>query len=293
MFAFQVPETVCRAPHAPNAVPTPKTSTMTHLPNKQSLLALLGVAITLTTSGSSSAAVLASDVFNYSAGTFSTDAWNGGIGWSGAWRDNSTNATYDPSIGSDGRLHTESASTADRHKGVIRTLSDSYNVADDGTLWASVSISVSTVGETSQYAWLSFMNGATTEQFRIGRHEATNTHWALQASTNIPGTSPGSTIVLGQIDNLVFKMQYVGGNTVYSLWINPGSTDGNLGTPDSTITRPGSLTFDGIRMQSRASATFDNFVLGTTFADVVPEPSSALLGLVGSVLLLIRKRRSA
>lgn len=265
---------------------------MTRQPNRQSPLALLGAAMIFSTTSSSYAAVLASDVFNYAAGAFSTDAWNGGTGWSGAWRDNSSNATYDPTIGSDGRLHTESASTADRHKGVIRTLADSYNVADDGTLWASVSISVSTIGETSQYAWLSFMNGATTEPFRIGRHEATNTHWGLQASTNIPGTSPGSTIVLGQADTLVFKMQYIGGNTVYSLWVNPGSSESGLGTPDSTITRPGSLTFDGIRLQSRASATFDNFILGTTFSDVVPEPSSVMLGLVGSGLLLMRKRRS-
>jgi hypothetical protein len=265
---------------------------MTHLLNKPSPLALLGAAMIFATTGSASAAVLASDVFNYAAGNFSTDAWNGGTGWRDAWRDNSSNAPYDPSIGSDGRLHTESASIADRHKGVIRTLSDSYNVADDGTLWASASISVSTIGETGQYAWLSFMSGATTEQFRIGRHEATNTHWGLQASTNIPGTSPGSTITLGQIDTLLFKIQYVGGNTVYSLWVNPASTESGLGTPDSTITRAGSLTFDGIRMQSRASATFDNFTLGTTFSDVVPEPSSALLGLMGCGLLLMRKRRS-
>lgn len=265
---------------------------MTHLPNKPSLLALLGVAITLSTAVSASAAVLASDVFNYTAGNFSTDAWNGGTGWTGAWRDSSNNATYDPAIGTDGRLHTESASINDRHKGAVRTLSDSYSVADDGTLWGSVSISVNTVGESGQYAWLSFMNG-TTEQFRFGRHEATNTHWGLQASTNVAGTSPGSTIVFGQIDTLVFKMQYVGTNTVYSLWVNPGSTEGDLGTPDSTLTRAGSLPFDGIRLQSRASATFDNFTLGTTFADVVPEPSTSLLGLVGSCLLLIRKRRSA
>jgi hypothetical protein len=266
---------------------------MIHLLNKPSRLALMGAAIILPTTGSGFAAVLASDVFNYPAGAISADAWSGGTGWSGAWRDNSTTVTYDPVIGPDGRLHTESASTVDRHKGVIRTLADSYNVADEGTLWASVSMSVSTVGETSQYAWLSFMNGASTEQFRIGRHEATNTHWTLQASTNVVGTSPGSTIVLGRVDTLLFKMEYVGTNTVYSLWINPSSTEGDLGTPDSTITRAGSLTFDGIRMQSRASATFDNFTLGTTFADVVPEPSSTLLGVMGSTLLLVRRRRRA
>ncbi|MBK1816488.1 PEP-CTERM sorting domain-containing protein [Luteolibacter yonseiensis] len=260
--------------------------------NQPIRLAILAAAIILPTAGAASAAVLASDVFNYPAGTFSTDAWNGGTGWSGAWRDSSNNATYDPSIGTDGRLHTESANAADRHKGVVRTLSDSYNVAEDGTLWASVSMSVNSVGETGQYAWLSFMNG-TAEPFRFGRHDATNTHWGLQASTNVPGTSPGSTIVFGRIDTLLFKMEYVGGNTIYSLWVNPTGSETDLGTPDSTLTRAGSLVFDGIRMQSRASATFDDFTLGTTFSDVVPEPSSLLMAVSGSLLLLSRKRRRA
>jgi len=266
-------------------------------PKTRSRLAFLGAAISLSIVSSASAAVLASDHFNYQEGTFITDAWNGGTGWSGAWRDNSTTATYDPAIGADGRLHTESANTGDRHKGVIRTLSDSYNVATDGTLWGSVSMSVTNVGETGQYAWVSFMNMSNgSEQFRIGRYETSNTNWGVQvgnASGNFAGgTTSGSTVVLGENVRLLFKMEYVGGNTIYNLWVNPaGSAEGDLGTPDATITRAGSLTFDGIRLQSRAGATFDDFVLGTTFADVVPEPSSMMLGVLGSALLLIRKRR--
>lgn len=266
------------------------------LPSKTRFrLALLGAAICLSAAGSASAAIIASDHFNYSEGAFTTDAWNGGTGWNGAWRDSSGTATYDPAIGADGRLHTESISTGDRHKGAIRTFSTPYDVASNGPLWGTVSISVTNMGETGQYAWLSFVNG-NTEQFRFGRYETSNTNWGVQvgnAAVNFAGgTTPGSTVVLDQAARLVFKMEYVGGNTIYNLWVNPtASAEGDLGTPDASITRAGSPVFDGIRLQSRASATFDDFVLGTNFADVVPEPSSMMLGLLGSGLLLIRKRR--
>lgn len=272
-----------------------KTTAMILPPKTRFRLALFGAAICLSTAGPASAVVLASDNFNYPEGTFVTDAWNGGTGWNGAWRDSSGTATYDPAIGADGRLHTESASTGDRHKGAIRTLSNSYDVASNGPLWGSVSMSVTNVGETGQYAWLSFVNG-TTEQYRFGRYENSNTNWGLQignAAVNfVGGTTPGSTVVIGEAVRLLFQMEFVDGNTIYNLWVNPaGSTEGDLGTPDATITSAGSPVFDGIRLQSRASATFDDVILGTTFADVIPEPSSMMLGVLGSGLLLIRKRR--
>lgn len=263
---------------------------MIHLLHKPSRLALLGATLTFLTTGPTFAVVLASENFDYPEGNFSTGAWNGGSGWNGAWTDSSSSATYDPTIGADGRLHTESASTSDRHKGILRSLSSPHDVATSGTLWGSVSVSVTNIGETSNYAWVSFMNG-TAEPFRFGRHDSTNSNWGLQSSTNVPGTTSNSTIVFGEAATLVFKLEYIGGNTIYSLWVNPASTEGDLGTPDATLTRAGSLSFDGIRLQSRASATFDDFYLGTTFADVIPEPSSAMLGFLGSSLLLIRKRR--
>ena len=250
---------------------------------------LLVTGMAFSTTGPAFAAVIASDRFDYPTGPFSAESWNGGTGWDGAWRDSSNNAAYDPSVGSDGRLHTESESTVDRHKGAVRTLSNSYNVATDGTLWGSVSISVTNIGETSQYAWLSFMNGSA-EQFRFGRHDATNTKWGLQAGTNVPGSTPASDVIFGAAAKLVFKMEYIEGNTIYSLWINPESAEGDLGVADATLTRPGSMAFDGIRLQSRASATFDDFVIGTAFSDVIPEPSSAMLAVLAGSLLLVRRR---
>lgn len=264
---------------------------MTSSSNNRPRILPLAAAFTLAALGSSQAAILVSENFNYPQGTFITDAWNGGSGWNGAWRDNSSNATYDPSIGADGRLHTESASAADRHKGVIRTFSNPLNVASSGTLWGTVSISVTSLGETGQYAWVSFMTG-NTESFRYGRNEnaTTGLNWGVQAGSTVVGSTANSTVVLDTAATLVFKIEYVGGNTVHSLWVNPGTTEAGLGTPDATVTANGSQIIDSIRMQSRASATFDNFVIGTTFNDVIPEPSTALLGLLGSGLLFVRRR---
>jgi hypothetical protein len=274
---------------------------MIHLINPNLRRALLGAVITFSTAGSAFATVLASDHFDYPAGTFSADAWNGGSGWSAPWTDVSGTATYDPAIGGDGRLHTESLSTADRHKGVLRSFSSTYNTSTSGTLWGNVSISISATGETTDYAWLSFTEG-TTEKFRFGRIQGQttgNTHWGLQggaagSSNSVVGTTINSLVTLGEAANLVYKIEYAGGNTLLSVWINPtAAAEGELGTADATFTQTGSVVFNGVRLQSRASATFDDFILGTSYADVIPEPSSAMLGVLGSSLLLIRKRRDA
>ena len=101
----------------------------------------------------------------------------------------------------------------------------------------------------------------------------------------------------------------VRGNTDYSIWVDPSGFDQLLGVPTGGTTA--SLTsnlsdfdFDRVRLGddttsiAQGAAAFDEFRMGTTANDVVPEsipePSSlllALLGLLGLAVLPRRRRR--
>lgn len=264
------------------------------LRKKSACLALTSIAaIALTAGNQLHAAVLASENFNsYGQNNWSANSWNGGTGWSGAWTNTATDG-YLPGIGSDGRLHTEgSVGNTTRHKGVLRSLSTTYNTSTTSTMWGSVSMSISNSGESGEYAYISFMNGGS-EAFRFGRSGGEHAgFWGIEQG-NVPGVAlTNAPVVLGDIVTLLFKIEYDGTNTIFSLWVNPTATaEGDLGTADATLSRNATFSFNGIRMQSRSNGTFDDFTLATTFAEAIPEPSSALLCILSSSLLLIRKRR--
>ena len=86
------------------------------------------------------------------------------------------------------------------------------------------------------------------------------------------------------------------------LWVNPDTSDG-VGTEDLTsaftpvTTHPKADVFDGARLWAwntldvGEEVLLDEYVLGTTWADVIPEPTTiVLIGLGG--LAVIRRRRS-
>ncbi len=87
-------------------------------------------------------------------------------------------------------------------------------------------------------------------------------------------------------------------------WVNPDSTDTGE-TPDFSIeypltTVPKCDTFDGITFEAHSSldvgsdvVLMDEYVIGTTWADVVPVPEPATMTLLalGSVAMLKRRRR--
>jgi len=103
-----------------------------------------------------------------------------------------------------------------------------------------------------------------------------------QSFTTIP-------VVEGQTYHLVAQVDF--DNDKLNLWVDP--TSGDLATPDVTRAYTGTNWSSAVRLASggTGSTSWDNLSVGTTFADVVPEPATlAWLGGVGALALLRRRR---
>ena len=77
------------------------------------------------------------------------------------------------------------------------------------------------------------------------------------------------------------------------LWV--GATGSPVNVSGAAMVTGNSLELgdvDRIRIMGNNAQTFDNLVIGTTMADVdaIPEPSAALLGGLGMLALLRRRR---
>ncbi len=79
-------------------------------------------------------------------------------------------------------------------------------------------------------------------------------------------------------------------NDLLALWVNPDGSD-TAASYDVSKAYNGSNWASSLRLASGTAVTWDNFRVGTTFADAVPEPSTALLALLPLALLTARRRR--
>jgi hypothetical protein len=96
-------------------------------------------------------------------------------------------------------------------------------------------------------------------------------------------------VVAGQTYRVVSEIDF--DNDKLNLWIDPGA--GDELTPDATRAYAATNWSSAVRLASggTGSTSWDNLAVGTTFADVVPEPATlAWLGGVGALALLRRRR---
>jgi hypothetical protein len=142
------------------------------------------------------------------------------------------------------------------------------------------------------FGGVSFYNTNNVQVFLVGNHWFDTTITAGSdsgyAGTSIP-YSVGTPIRL--------VLEVTKSNSVtfgdWKLWVNPGT--GSFATPDTLGL---SVSFGGLSsLQSRGGnstgqASVANFVVGTTFADVVPEPTAAALFALGLGFAAARRRRS-
>jgi hypothetical protein len=134
-----------------------------------------------------------------------------------------------------------------------------------------------------------------------GNGTSSTNYWDLQKG-NVTGnltTSNTTAVTLNTTCLLVLGMNFSTGTL--NLYINP-DTPGEPTTPAATIT---SATFptginefstfagSGTVGSSNGSIILDEIRMGTTYADVVPEPGSLVIMFVSATGLLTRRRRRA
>jgi hypothetical protein len=102
-------------------------------------------------------------------------------------------------------------------------------------------------------------------------------------------------LTLGATNHIVVRYDQTG-TSVATLWVNPTlETDSSVSATDLAPVQHANIIAFGLRQgaNQQGNELVDNLLVGTSFADVVPEPSTVALvgaGLLG--LLTMRRRRS-
>ena len=262
---------------------------------KKSLLTMCAVYGTMI--GTSSAVILASDDFTYADGPLAGN--NGGTGWASAWEVRPL-ALVDTIVGGQAVVGGDNSLVFDQQATSYRNLATP--VAAVGEVWMSVDLGFTSGGsDPNAFIGITFRSGdpadfgdPTDRGWRVGDDwDGVADGFTVEGGAD--GVATQSGFPSSVVSKVVVLIDYNLGST--SMWIDPAN--GPLGVPDA-VDAGDAGTFDTFMIRTSGDgatyreATFDNFVLATTQAEVhnvVPEPSSsALLGLAGLVLILRRRK---
>jgi hypothetical protein len=253
-----------------------KSESNKKMKQKNTRLAALTCTAFVGTAALSQAAVIIADDFSYGNGGLSGQ--NGGTGFSGAWS-GSMSVTSGIAIANDNS--SRSFSTAFPSTGTI-WLSFDWGYAADPT-------------EGGSYGGLTFYVGGM-EKFLVGNTWPGSGHDLWQMN----GSAQTSEVNYGGMKTGVAKITLgAGATSTVELWVGPtGSPVDVSGSAIAISTGRELAGADSIRIggadfgNGGNNQSFDNLIIGTTMADVdaVPETSTALLGGIG-LLALLRRRR--
>jgi hypothetical protein len=297
-----------------------KTTTLIH--SSAALIAVLAVS----SPPNASAALLAYEGFDYSAGS-SLAGQNGGFGFAGAWGTSAGIANISlPSLSAGGVLTTG---------GKLFLQGDSTGNA---AIFRELSAGRGDEGSTTWISLLGLRTGATSGTFGVdgaaslvrpvnfSLFQAGSEILAVGEGTRTSGISLPDTDTWGLVDRggvnnagtrwttasllvesfVLLRIDHGAGDVDNAyLWVNP-SMDAEPTIDSAMATTTGNWNFNRVRpFAGNPNATsgnigaegyLDEFRLGTTWADVtpVPEPSTwALFGLGALALLLYRRRTNA
>ena len=258
------------------------------------ILAFSAVAFALP--GSLSAALSVYEPFSYTAAT-SLGGQNGGTGFSGAWTSvTGTSTVSSPSLSYAslsglGNRATTTAATATTQN---RSLSASLG-AVTGTTYISFLLrpDAATSAANAEFGLV-----GTTASLFVGKASSGNTsNYLLDTLSTSGGTQNASTTAFanGTAVLMVLRADFVGvGADTFKLFINPnGSTE--PGTADATKASYDLGTVGTIQFTGNLGFSIDELKIGSTYADVVPEPSTYAAGLAvaGLVGMTWARRRTA
>ena len=184
---------------------------------------------------------------------------------------------------------------------------------DRGSLWNSVLLRDDV--DDTQTMLYSMGTGGTVNteqgsQYLFGISGADNGAYTVRYKSDdntITDQALSLNMATGQTDFLLFNIEFGDGtgNITYNFWLNPTLGAGGPGTADFTQSVAWSVfdtnSSDQVGIDSfyfkpgngNNNGSIDEFRLGTDFASVtpvVPEPSALLLGSIGAMIMLRRRR---
>jgi hypothetical protein len=268
----------------------------------------------------SNAAVIATEYFNgYGTSEIQSNgsSLNGGSGWTSAWLNadekyvpnlniSTSIAGYDNSANLSGS--TNGAMAYSGNLPSVSSATRSFSTSST-TVWFSALISIDEIWDRA-VLWI---DATQTSAGDTGNDFIGVLDGAIQMrynNTNV--TSAGAPTVGTHLLLAKAEIDVSGTNDRLSFWFNPNLTGGEGGLGTATYTDASADTFGtaingiGVLLVDRDfdgsfytsdpnnevvnGELIDAIRVGTTFADVIPEPSTALLGGLGMLALLRRRR---
>ncbi|MEM6821121.1 MAG: PEP-CTERM sorting domain-containing protein [Verrucomicrobiota bacterium] len=247
-----------------------------------------------------SGALIVENFNDYGSSSVPLTLGTSGSGWAGAWNHTGTGPNYTQggltfsssgysNAGNDSDLNDGLASYGSG--GANNFATRSFSTGLTGTIWLSA------VAEwTNPTAQVKLMLGSSANNF-IGFFENSG-FVGYDGTTNTTGSFSASIthLMLARI-----QIDASGNNDSVEYWINPNLTGGEAGLGASDFSQNGSDVFgsslDGVGLAfRRAGSTFDalrisNEVTGFSDVTAVPEPSTYILLVFGTVIVFIHVRR--
>jgi len=241
------------------------------------------------------ASPIAFEAFDYAPGQLGTAS--GGSGWTTSWAGGSTNVTAPGLVGSGvGSASTNKLTTNNDNNGAFRSVSSQG--ADGTTVWLRYLTSGTGAPVAAGYAGVSLFAGNVENLFTGKRSNQTTLGVERSGQANGGGDSTVTADTATHL--LVYRIDFGGGTTAgnekVTMYIDPAPGAAPNVAPSVTLPDVTNFTFDRVRIQSGNGSNFnvDEVALGTTYADVVPEPATiGFVGLGAIATLASRRRRTA
>ena len=244
---------------------------------------------------------VASDSFDYPA-PGGLVGKSGGTGFGGSWA--AVSGQADPALAagsldySDGSrsLQTSGNKVAPANTSRATRNLDAAEVVAGRVIWIGFRENFTGAGAMpTNHAGFSIFgaaDGGTPELFMGKPGSATN--WGVDTSDQNAAQATGAVSEADKNAFLLTKLDYTVSPAAVSMWVNPPLDESMLGTPDVTSTQ-GHFNIVSVRVSTGANSVgyeFDEFRMGDTFADVVPEPAASGAALAAAGLLALRRRRA-
>jgi hypothetical protein len=244
--------------------------------------------------------LIMSDSFEYPTGGL--NGKNGGIGFGGnPWT--AVAGQADPTITAGSMTYTDGTRAYDSAGNKLAPANTSRSTRNldaaepvaNRTIWVAFRATFSGAGgfgtNHAGFSLFSAANGAGSEFF-IGK-PGSATNWGVDTSSAAAAQASGAVTAADKDALLVTKIVYGASTAAVSFWVNPAgiTSEPALGPADATSTET-NFNIVSIRVSTGADATgfqFDEFRVGDTLADVVPEPGCAA-GVIGVVALTAGRR---